>query len=175
MLSAAVSVAALAPVAMPSAVRAQAAEGRITAMMDGAELTWMLGLGDPETASHFAPQSGPFAGMTTLTLWGAGAGAGMDGAILVEVLVQPVDDIAQFVTGGIFFKQGAHEWGWEPDLDDPSSEFSIESYSLAEGRLTVSGRFAVTGLFIDANLDEPDPTRRIDMTGTFGAVLPPMN
>ena len=48
-LSAAVSAAALAPVATPSAVRAQAAEGRITAMMDGAELTWMLGLGDPET------------------------------------------------------------------------------------------------------------------------------
>ena len=65
--------------------------------------------------------------------------------------------------------------GGEPDLDDPSSEFSIESYSLAEGRLTVSGRFAVTGLFIDANLDEPDPTRRIDLTGTFEAVLPPMN
>ena len=173
MLSAAVSVAALAPVAIPSAVRAQAAEGRITAMMDGAELTWMLGLGDPETASHFAPQSGPFAGMTTLTLWGAGAA--MDGAILVEVLVQPVDGIARFVTGGIFFMQGGDEWGWEANLDDPSSEFSIESYSLADGRLTVSGRFAVTGLFIDANLDEPDPTRRIDMTGTFGAVLPPMN
>ena len=174
-LLAAVSALVLSVVAAPSAVRAQAAEGRISALMDGADLTWTLGSDDPEAESHYAPQTGPFVGMTTLTLRGAGAGGGMDGAILVEVLVQPVDGIARFVTGGIFFMQGGDEWGWEADLDDPSSEFSIESYALAEGRLTVSGRFAATGLFVDASLDEPDPTRGIDMTGTFEAVLPPMN